>query len=94
MGGCGSDSEQHPRSRSRSRVPIRPSRRASATSSYLAWTFQEKERELVDLWMEHIPEGCSPIEWYRAWNDGYPTEEDVEIYNEYHPDEPIDLVEE
>ena len=71
-----------------------PVSKGSPGRLYLTQTFQEEEKELVDLWMEHIPEGTSPIEWYRAWNDGYPTEEDVEIYNAYHEDEPIDLEEE
>lgn len=71
-----------------------PAHKGTPGKMYLTQTFQEQERPLVDCWMEHIPEGASPIEWYRAWNDGYPTEEDVALYNEYHPDEPIDLEEE
>jgi hypothetical protein len=60
---------------------------------YVAQTFQQQERELVDCWMEIIPEGRSPIEWYRAWQDGYPDEADVEIYNTLHPNEQIELEE-
>jgi hypothetical protein len=56
--------------------------------------FQTTEQSLEYLWMEHIPEGMTPLDWFRAWNEGYPTEEDVEIYNLYHPDEPMELEEE
>jgi hypothetical protein len=62
--------------------------------SYHTYSFQEQERTLIDLWMEFTPEGLTPIDWYREWNDGYPSEEAVEKYNELHPDEPIDLEEE
>jgi hypothetical protein len=56
--------------------------------------FQLVERSLEDLWMEHIPEGITPLDWFRAWNDGYPSEEDVKIYNMYHEDEPMELEDE
>jgi hypothetical protein len=68
--------------------------KGTGSKSYLTQTFTEQERTLIDLWMEKTPEGLTPLDWYRAWNDGYPSEEDVEIYNALHPDEPIDLEEE
>jgi hypothetical protein len=46
-----------------------------------------RERELVDLWMEKKPTGITFIDWWRAWNNGYPDDVAVELYNELHPDE-------
>ena len=55
-----------------------------------------EERTLESLWHDKKPEGISFLDWHRAWNDGYPDEHAVALYNELHPDEneQIELVEE
>jgi hypothetical protein len=61
--------------------------KATQQASKLMAPVKAEERDLFDLWMETIPEECTPLDWLRAWNHGYPSEEDVEIYNMYHEDE-------
>lgn len=52
-----------------------------------------QERTLESLWHDRKPEGWNFLDWHRAWNGGYPSEEHVAMYNELHPDvnEQIDL---
>lgn len=46
------------------------------------------ERKPEDLWMEKHPEGVNFLDWWRAWADGYPDEESVQVYNSLWPDNP------
>jgi hypothetical protein len=53
------------------------------------------ERTAESLWYDKKPEGWNYLDWHRAWNGGYPTEEHVELYNSLHPiEEQITLEEE
>jgi hypothetical protein len=61
--------------------------RATMQSSKLMSPVRAEERELLDLWMDIIPDGLTPLDWFRAWNDSYPDEQAVDIYNHLHPDE-------
>lgn len=48
----------------------------------------EAERSLESLWMERTPEGWNFLDWFRAWNEGYPDEMAIDIYNNLWPDDP------
>lgn len=54
-----------------------------------------EERTVESLWYDVKPEGWTFLDWHRAWNNGYPTEEHVELYNSLHTeDEHIQLEDE
>jgi hypothetical protein len=46
-----------------------------------------EERTVESLWHDKKPEGWNFLDWHRAWNNGEPTEEHVELYNSLWPDE-------
>jgi hypothetical protein len=53
------------------------------------------ERTVESMWHDKTPKGWNFLDWHRAWNEGYPSEEHVELYNSMHPVvEQIALVEE
>lgn len=48
---------------------------------------EQFERSLESLWMDTIPEGYNPLTWLREWNDGYPSEETIDLYNSIHDED-------
>lgn len=58
---------------------------ARHTSSKTGATAIVSERTLESLWHDKMPDGWNFLDWHRAWNNGEPTEEHIELYNSLWP---------